>query len=73
VKYSQTLVEMARRHVREGEGRLQRQAAMVTTLELHGYSEAATQGRRVLETMRVSLDMAKRHFLDIAAKTAAAP
>ncbi len=53
---------MAQRHVREGEKRITRQEAMVAELDRDNHPEAATLGRKVLETMRSSLDLMKRHL-----------
>jgi hypothetical protein len=52
---------MARRHVLEGEERLARQIAMVAKLE-DDHTETAALGRKVLEAIRISLDMSKSHF-----------
>lgn len=60
--HHETAVEMAQRHVREGEKRITRQEAMVAELDRDNHPEAATLGRKVLETMRSSLDLMKRHL-----------
>ncbi len=57
----ETVLEMARRHVLEGEERLVRQIAMVAKLE-DNHNETAALGRKVLEAIRISLDMSKRHL-----------
>ena len=54
-----TWLEMARRHVRQGESRVVLQMSIITTLEEGNHTESAALSRRVLETMRISLDMAK--------------
>ena len=56
---------MARRHVLEGEERLARQIALVAKLERDNLTEAAALATRVLETIRLSLDMSKRHLGDL--------
>ena len=61
----ETLSELARRHVREGEERLARQAAIVARLERDNQPTAAALGRSILETIRTSLEMAKRHLRQI--------
>jgi hypothetical protein len=57
-----TLLETARRHVREGEERIVRQEATVAELERNNHAEAAGFARGVLETMCVSLDLMKQHL-----------
>ena len=57
----ETVLEMARRHVLEGEERLARQIAIVAKLERDNHTEAAL-ATKVLETIRLSLDMSKRHL-----------
>ena len=61
----ETVLEMARRHVLEGEERLARQIALVAKLERDNLTEAAALATRVLETIRLSLDMSKRHLGDL--------
>jgi len=61
----ETLLEMARRHVLEGEERLARQVALVARLERDNHTEAAALGNEVLEVIRLSLDMSKRHLADL--------
>jgi hypothetical protein len=63
----ETLLEMARRHVRDGEERVMRQEAAAAELERDNYHEAAALGRELLEAMRTSLDLAKRHLWDVEA------
>jgi hypothetical protein len=57
----ETMLEMARRHVCEGEKRVERQMAIIAAMEKGNYTRAAALGRQVLETMRVTLDVAKHH------------
>ena len=61
----ETVLEMARRHLLEGEARLARQIALVRKLERASHTEAAVLATKVLETIRVSLDMSKHHLTDI--------
>ena len=61
---AETLKELARRHVREGEARLARQEAIVDKLD-----NQAALGRQVLETIRTSLDLAERHLQQIEAQS----
>ena len=58
----ETLLETARRHVREGAERVTRQEAIVAGLERDNHPDAATFAREVLKTMRSSLDLMKRHL-----------
>jgi hypothetical protein len=60
----ETVLEMARRHVLEGDERLARQAAIVAKLERNNHTEAAL-ATKVRETIRLSLDMSKRHLRDL--------
>jgi hypothetical protein len=61
----ETVLEMARRHVLEGDERLARQIAIVAKLERDKHTEVAALATEVLETIRVSLDMSKRHLGDL--------
>ena len=65
---NENALNMARRHVREGEERLARQAIVVGEMEAHGHDEQAALGRRLLETMRLSLNLQRRHLRDIEAR-----
>ena len=56
---TETLLQQARRHVREGEVRIARQEALVARSGTDGHADAATVARGVLETMRSSLDLMK--------------
>jgi hypothetical protein len=60
----ETVLEMARRHVLEGEERLARQIAIVAKLERNSHTDAAL-ATKVLEAIRLSLDMSKRHLADL--------
>ena len=60
--FPETLLETARRHVREGAERVTRQEAIVAGLERDNHPDAATFAREVLKTMRSSLDLMKRHL-----------
>ena len=53
----ETVLDMARRHVREGAERIARQEEILVELDSGNYPEAAALGRAVLETMRSSLDL----------------
>jgi hypothetical protein len=48
-------LEIARRHVREGEARVARQEEIVADLERAGHTKATEHGRMVLETIGISL------------------
>ena len=63
--HHETALEMARRHVRDAEKRIARQATIVAELDRDNHTEAATLGRTVLETMRSTLNLMKRHLLAI--------
>jgi hypothetical protein len=58
----ETVLEMAQRHVLEGEERLAQQIALVAKLERDNHTEPAALATKVLETIRLSLDMSKRHL-----------
>ena len=62
IERPETVLEMARRHVCEGEKRVERQKAIIAAMDKGNYTRAAALGRQVLETMRASLDIAKRHL-----------
>jgi hypothetical protein len=62
IERPETVLEMARRHVCEGEKRVERQTAIIAAMDKGNYTRAAALGRQVLETMRASLDIAKRHL-----------
>jgi hypothetical protein len=65
----ETILEMARRHVREGEERLTRQATLVIAMEGGGNHWQAALARRVLQTMRTALELQKCHLRDIEARS----
>ena len=65
----ETTLEMARRHVREGEERLARQIAMVAKMERDNHTEAAALGSKVLEAIRLLLDMSRRHLRDLESRS----
>jgi uncharacterized coiled-coil protein SlyX len=69
----ETILEMARRHVREGAIRFARQEEIVAELDRDNYPQAAALGRVVLETMRSSLDLMKRHLRAIEERSNAYP
>lgn len=64
----ESTLEMARRHVREGEQRLALQETIVISLKKAGHTEAAERGHEVLETMRTSLALMRRHLREIEAR-----
>ncbi len=64
----ETALDMGRRHVREGEERLARQANIVGKMEAHGHDEQAALGRRLFETMRLALNLQRRHLRDMEAR-----
>jgi len=61
IDHPETVLEMARRHVREGEERLARQIAIVAKLERNSHTDAAL-ATKVLEAIRFSLDIWKGHL-----------
>ena len=62
---NETELERARRRVREGKERVARQAAIVAELERDNHSAAAALARRLLRTLRSSLNLAKDHLREI--------
>ena len=56
------LLTTATRHVREGEERVASQEARLAALIRNGHHDAAARGAKVLEQMRLSLDLARRHL-----------
>ena len=58
-------LEILRRHVREGKSRVALQISIIETLDEGNHIKAAALARRVLEAMRISLDMSKQHLLRI--------
>ena len=63
------VLEMARRHLLEGEERLARQVALVAKLERASHIDAAALGSKVLEVIRLSLDVSKRHLHDLESRS----
>jgi hypothetical protein len=61
----ETVLETAERHVREGERRLVRMAAMIDAMDKDKYPKASAMGKLLLETMSTSLDIWKLHLLRI--------
>jgi hypothetical protein len=62
---TETELEIARRHVREGEDRVARQAAIVAELERDSHLAAAAHGRELLKNMLSILDFEKQHLPEI--------
>ena len=56
---AETALEMCARHVREGEQRVARQEEIVLKMDRYDHPEAAARARLILDTMRVTLQMAK--------------
>lgn len=56
-------IEIAQRHVREGAERVARMVQIIDEMDRHNHPKTAATGRSLLETMRVTLDMAKRHLI----------
>lgn len=56
-------IEIAQRHVREGTKRVARMVEIIDEMDRHNHPKTAATGRSVLETMRVALDLAKRHLI----------
>jgi hypothetical protein len=50
---------MTRRHVREAEGHVARQEALVAKLDRDGHAELAAQARMLLATLQTSLKLAR--------------
>ena len=61
----ETELEIAQRHVREGERRLIRMAAMINAIDNEKYPKATAMGKVLLETMSTSLDIWKLRLLSI--------
>ena len=64
----ESLLEMARRHVREGEHRVARLETIIADLERAGHADSAGLGRTALATVRTSLHEMKRHLRGIEAR-----
>ena len=61
----ETELEIAQRHVREGERRLIRMAAMINAIDNEKCPKATAMGKVLLETMSTSLDIWKLRLLSI--------
>jgi hypothetical protein len=59
------LIEMERRHIREGEARVAQQEARVKRLDLGGNLELALRARDLLVTFREFLAIAKERLNDL--------
>jgi hypothetical protein len=58
-----TQLEIARRHVREGAERVARQEELVAWLDQRGnYASQTALARKILTTLRTSLDLMRVHF-----------
>jgi hypothetical protein len=68
--HPETLLDMARRHVREGRARVVRQEEIVAALDrdIHYRSQAAL-AREILASLHTSLDLMKRHLRAIEARS----
>ena len=64
----ESLLEMARRHVREGEQRVARLETLVADLDRAGHADSVALGLTALETVRTSLREMRRHLREIEAK-----
>jgi hypothetical protein len=64
----ETELEIAQRHVREGERRLVRMAAMIDAMDKDRYPKAFTISKLLLETMITSLDIWRLHLVRIKSK-----
>jgi len=58
----ETLLQLAERHVLEGEDRIARQRAIIATMERDHHPEVAERARSILATMEESLRLARQHF-----------
>jgi hypothetical protein len=66
----ETLLELARRHVREGTQRVVRQEALVARLDLNGnYASQAALAREILTLLSTSLDLMRDHLRRIEEKS----
>ncbi|WP_424139109.1 hypothetical protein [Roseomonas chloroacetimidivorans] len=59
---SETPLEIAERHVRDGEARMERQAEIVVQLIRGGHAEAAELANDLLQLMGKSLALAREHL-----------
>jgi hypothetical protein len=53
---------MTRRHVLEAEGHVARQEALVAKLDRDGHIALADEARKILATLRRSLELAQEHL-----------
>ncbi len=58
----ETLLQLAQRHVLEGEERVARQRVIIETMERDHHFQLVAQARRVLATMEKSLRLARQHL-----------
>lgn len=58
----ETLLQLAERHVLEGEDRVARQRAIIETMDRDHHPEVAQRARSILATMEQSLRLARQHF-----------
>ena len=66
----ETLLELARRHVLEGEVRVARQRAIIEEMERDNHRDVAASARRIMATLEASLRLSRQHLerLDDASK-----
>ena len=62
VSASETPLEMARRHVAEGEERIARQELLISNLDRHGQTAMALRARDLLNQMRDFQRKAREHL-----------
>ena len=63
VKHTEDPLSQARRHVAEGEARIERQEALVARLSDNSkYASLANQGRGILGTLKQTLRLAREHL-----------
>ena len=58
----ETTIEMARRHVREGEARVARQIALVDELRADGHERAVATAEGLLIQLKVALASQREHL-----------
>jgi hypothetical protein len=59
---TETLLEMAERHVLKGEERIARQQAVIEAMERDNHPNTAAKAREILTTMQESLRLARQHL-----------
>ena len=59
---TETSLGLARRHVAEGRGRIQRQQALVLRLIANGHDELVPEGRAFLAALQQSQKLAEAHL-----------